>query len=113
MSILHFINVIIDGDQVSFSRCFRLESQKSEKSLFVFRIRGHTFLNEELEVVEPLLILFRVTLSFIIDKFEATSSKDIAKLADESRVLVVFSRYIERKVFTINNTLHKSEVMGQ
>lgn len=78
MTFLHFADVIIDRDHVFSARGLGLESQKSEESLLVLRVRGHTFFDEKLEVVKPFLVLFRVALSFIIDELEATSGKDIS-----------------------------------
>lgn len=68
-----------------------VDAEQSKESVLVVLIDSDTFFDELAEVCIPLLVGLRITLSLVVDQFDCTARKDVSKLGDETRVLVVLS----------------------
>ena len=74
-------------------------------------VRGDALLNEISEITIPLFVGVRVTLRLVIDHPDDSPCDHIPKLFDQSTVLVVFTRDVQGKILTVNDTLYKTKVV--
>jgi hypothetical protein len=102
----HALHIIIKGDPTVGEAT--LESHQLEDAITLLTITKHALLKEHVEILVPGEIGLLIFLRFIIKHLKNSLSENTPQLSDETRVLIVLSRDVEREILTIHNTLHKS-----
>jgi len=70
---LHIRDIVVHGDHVDSATVFCVVSIKTEEGVFVVVVSEQTILNEELEVIVPLLIPFGISFGLVIDQLQNTT----------------------------------------
>lgn len=109
----HCWNILINRQNIWSTFSFGVEPQQTQECVSVVLVRGNTLLQEVAEVFDPLVVLFWVSLRFIIDHFQGSTGQDIPKFADQAGVLVVLTRNVQWEVFTVDNTFHKTQILRE
>ena len=97
-----FLNHILQWNQPVAK--VHTEPQQLYEFFLVLLIRSHSFLQKVLEVLVPDQVTVRVSRRLVLQLSDYSRGQDVLQLRNQSTVLVVLSRNVQRQVFAVHNT---------